>query len=768
MASSSSSTRLWSYDVFLSFRGQDTREDFIAHLCKALRQKGIYTYMDDRLQEGDEISPTLFKAIKESRTAIVVLSENYASSTWCLGELMEILACRETKQQIVLPLFYKVDPSDVRHQRKSFGETFAKHEGRFKEGTVQSWKVALHKVANLFGWHLEQRNEFKFIKEIVQVVSRMVSHTYLNVAKYPIGIESRVQDINVLLSIGMSDKRMVGIFGVGGIGKTTIVKAIYNLISYQFEDSCFLANIRENSKRECGLVQLQETLLFEILGDSSLKIGNVDRGINVIKERLCSKRVLLVLDDVDELIQLETLSGEHDCQHAFQSDKPNDDFVELTEHALCYAGGLPLALAVLGSNLYGRDKYHWKSALEKYKRIPEKNIHEKLKISYDRLEESEKNIFLDIACFFKWENVEYVTKVLKKCGFYPNIGIKVLMDKSLITIESNRLVMHDLLQDMGREIVRQESHKEPGKRTRLWFHEDVPHVLEENMGTNKIEGILVELPKRGLIRWSSETFKKMKSLRLFISRNAHFSAKPTYLPNELRVLDWAECPLQFLPSNFHGQKLTVLRMRNGLFKAPKEGFKNFQNLRIMEFIHCKFLIEIPDISRIPNLEKLDCFDCESLVKVHDSVGFLDRLTDLSFLYCSNLISLPRSLKLRSLENLELGFCSRLQDFPKIECEMECLRRLVICYIAIKELPSSTGYFTGLSELYIESCKNLMYLPSSILQLQHLKFISLKNCTKLAKLPTKEFETPSSTELFSSPPLGNSCIFDDGCSSIGFL
>jgi ABC-type Mn2+/Zn2+ transport system ATPase subunit len=100
------------------------------------------------------------------------------------------------------------------------------------------------------------RNEFKFIQKIVQVVSRMVSHTYLNVAKYPVGIESRVQDINVLLSIGMNDRCMVGIFGVGGIGKTTIVKAIYNLIACQFEDHCFLANVRENSKRECGLVQL--------------------------------------------------------------------------------------------------------------------------------------------------------------------------------------------------------------------------------------------------------------------------------------------------------------------------------------------------------------------------------------------------------------------------------------------------------------------------------------------------------------------------------
>jgi hypothetical protein len=351
----------------------------------------------------------------------------------------------------------------------------------------------------------------------------MNRQTYLNVAKYPIGLESRVQDIkDRILSLGMSDRHKVGIFGVGGIGKTTIAKAIYNSIANQFEDKCFLANVRENSKREGGLVQLQKTLLYDILGHSSLKIRSVDQGINVIKERLCNKKVLLVLDDVDQLIQLDTLSGDgwfglgsiiiittrdahllakHKVnltykmkeldnneavqlfsRHAFQSDKPNDDFVELIEEFLIYVGGLPLALTVLGSDLYGRDKNYWKSVLKKYKRIPHKCIHEMLKISYDGLEESEKNIFLDIACFFKGENAKHVTKILDSCDFFPDIGLKVLMDKSLITIDQNeRLLMHDLLQDMGREIVRQESPNEPGKRSRLWFHEDVRDVLEENM-----------------------------------------------------------------------------------------------------------------------------------------------------------------------------------------------------------------------------------------------------------------------------------------------
>jgi hypothetical protein len=121
-ASSSSSSRKWAHDVFLSFRGTDTRKTFTADLHKALTQKGIITYIDDdNLRRGEEISGALLEAIDESRISVVVLSENYASSSWCLDELIRIVECKKTKQQIVLPVFYKVDPSEVRLQRKSYG-----------------------------------------------------------------------------------------------------------------------------------------------------------------------------------------------------------------------------------------------------------------------------------------------------------------------------------------------------------------------------------------------------------------------------------------------------------------------------------------------------------------------------------------------------------------------------------------------------------------------------------------------------------------------
>jgi hypothetical protein len=154
-ASSSSSSSRW--DVFLSFRGEDTRTNFTAHLYEALRRNGISTFMDTKLRSGDEISPALLKAIEESETSIIVLSKNYASSGWCLDELKKILDCRKTRGQRVLPLFYDVTPAEVRHQTKTVKEAFAQLEKWYKddEKKVNMWKSALTQVANLSGLTLE-------------------------------------------------------------------------------------------------------------------------------------------------------------------------------------------------------------------------------------------------------------------------------------------------------------------------------------------------------------------------------------------------------------------------------------------------------------------------------------------------------------------------------------------------------------------------------------------------------------------------------------
>ncbi|KAG6676630.1 hypothetical protein I3842_15G161500 [Carya illinoinensis] len=453
MASSSSSssvTSLRCYDVFLSFRGDDTRNTFTAHLYHALSQKGICTFIDeDELKRGDEISPALLQAIEGSRISIIVLSTNYASSTWCLDELLKILECKKSKQQIVLPVFYYIDPSDVRYQRRSFGEVLAKHAEKLNvDMKLQLWKEALREVANLSGYHLKNEgkngHEANLIEQMVQeTVSRIANdHFFLSVAKHPVGLEPRLKDVDLLLSVETNDIRMIGIFGVGGIGKTTLAKAIYNSIAFRFEARCFLAIVSDTSNQADRLVQLQQTLLFKILGKcKSLKIDNIETGIINIKRGLYSKRVLLILDGVDHLSQLETLAGAHDwfgkgsriivttrdqhllkihrvdstyemmglnqndafqlfCWHAFKREIPDDGFGEFVERIVNYAGRLPLALTVLGSDLYGRSERQWVSAMDEYRQIPHQDIQKILQTSYDRLSENEKNVFLDIACFF--------------------------------------------------------------------------------------------------------------------------------------------------------------------------------------------------------------------------------------------------------------------------------------------------------------------------------------------------------------------------------
>lgn len=164
----SSFTNEFTYDVFLSFRGPDTRHCFTGNLWKGLSDSGINTFINDKeLERGDEITPALVKAIQESRIAIPVLSTNYASSSFCLDELVNILDRRlEAKGRLVLPVFYNVDPSHVRHQTGSYGEALAKHEERFTNNMenftgnmerLQKWKVALHQVASLSGHHFKPR-----------------------------------------------------------------------------------------------------------------------------------------------------------------------------------------------------------------------------------------------------------------------------------------------------------------------------------------------------------------------------------------------------------------------------------------------------------------------------------------------------------------------------------------------------------------------------------------------------------------------------------
>ncbi|KAL2966509.1 hypothetical protein AAZX31_16G121700 [Glycine max] len=469
-----------------------------------------------------------------------------------------------------------------------------------------------------------------------------------------VGLESPVLEVKSLLDVGSDDVvHMVGIHGLGGVGKTTLAVAVYNSIAGHFEASCFLENVRETSNKK-GLQHLQSILLSKTVGEKKIKLTNWREGIPIIKHKLKQKKVLLILDDVDEHKHLQAIIGSPDwfgcgsrviittrnehllalhnvkitykvrelnekhalqllTQKAFELEKEVDSsYNDILNRALIYASGLPLALEVIGSNLFGKSMKEWESALNGYERIPDKSIYMILKVSYDALNEDEKSIFLDIACCFKdYELGELQDILYAHYGRCMKYHIGVLVKKSLINIHGSWdykvMRLHDLIEDMGKEIVRRESPTEPGKRSRLWSHEDINQVLQEN--------------------------------------------------------------------------------------------KRFVNLTILNLDKCDSLTEIPDVSCLSKLEKLSFARCRNLFTIHYSVGLLEKLKILYAGGCPELKSFP-PLKLTSLEQFELSGCHNLESFPEILGKMENITVLDLDECRIKEFRPSFRNLTRLQELYL--------------------------------------------------------------------
>ncbi|GKC93953.1 Toll/interleukin-1 receptor domain-containing protein [Tanacetum coccineum] len=155
MASTSTSSiqKSFKYDVFLSFRGEDTRKNFVDHLYHALKQKSIVTYKDDEnIKQGKMISDELIKAIEDSKFYIIVFSKNYVSSCWCLEELVKIMECQKGFGHTAYPVFYDVEPTEVRKQTGSVGDAFAKHK---EDEAARKWREALKEASDLAGWELK-------------------------------------------------------------------------------------------------------------------------------------------------------------------------------------------------------------------------------------------------------------------------------------------------------------------------------------------------------------------------------------------------------------------------------------------------------------------------------------------------------------------------------------------------------------------------------------------------------------------------------------
>ncbi|XP_050385763.1 TMV resistance protein N-like [Argentina anserina] len=316
--------------------------------------------------------------------------------------------------------------------------------------------------------------------------------------------------------------------------KKNVAIILFSISEHTIISNSFISDIRSNAETS-GLVQLQKKLISRVFG-REIDVGDVHEGDTKIKSFLSRKKVLLVLDDVNHSDQLGYLAGREDW----------------------FGSGSIIIITTRDAHLlidHGverrRDPSVWESQLAKLRKVSNADIFKKLKISYDDLDDNEKQIFLDLAYLYVGGlGKDIATKLLDTCGFHATVGIQVLVDRSLLTISNAGTVeMHDLLREMGVQIVRQESAKEPGKRSRLQLTKDVIDVLGRNTGTEAVEGIALynSIAKLHLSQYS---FSVMKNLRLLILKCApvHLSDGLKYLPIHAK----RQLPPMFTENYCHG------------------------------------------------------------------------------------------------------------------------------------------------------------------------------------------------------------------------
>nr|AXU93562.1 RPP4/RPP5-like protein [Arabidopsis thaliana] len=782
MASSSSSPSSRRYDVFPSFSGVDVRKTFLSHLIEALDRRSINTFMDHGIVRSCIIADELISAIREARISIVIFSENYASSTWCLNELVEIHKCHKDKDldQMVIPVFYGVDTSEVRKQIGEFGDVFKKTCEDKPEDQKQRWVKALTDISNLAGEDLRNGpSEAAMVVKIANDVSNKLFPLPKGFGDL-VGIEDHIEAIKSILCLESEDARiMVGIWGQSGIGKSTIGRALFSQLSRQFHHRAFVTYKSTSGSDVSGMkLSWEKELLSEILGQKDIKIDH----FGVVEQRLKHKKVLILLDDVDNLEFLKTLVGKAEwfgsgsriivitqdrqllkaheidlvyevklpsqdlglqmiSQYAFGKDSPPDDFKALAFEVAELVGSLPLGLSVLGSSLKGRDKDEWVKMMPRLRNDSDDKIEETLRVCYD----------------------SYVKELLE-----DDVGLTMLAEKSLIRITPDGYIeMHNLLEKL--------------------------EVLTEKTGTETLLGI--RLPKPLLVI-DEESFKGMRNLQyLEIGYYGDLPQSLVYLPLKLRLLDWDDCPLKSLPSTFKAEYLVKLIMKYSKLEKLWEGTLPLGSLKKMNLSGSKNLKEIPDLSLAINLEELDLAGCKSLVTLPSSIQNAIKLINLDMSDCKKLESFPTDLNLESLEYLDLTGCPNLRNSPAIkmgcsqernEIEVEdcfwnknlpgldyldCLTRCMPCEFRPEQLAflNVRGYkheklwediqslgsleemdlsesenlteipdlskATKLESLILNNCKSLVTLPSTIGNLHRLVRFEMKECTGLEVLPT---------------------------------
>ncbi|CAN1237527.1 Disease resistance protein L6 [Linum grandiflorum] len=765
------------YEVFLSFRGPDTRHQITDILYRFLCHTKIHTFKDDNeLRKGEEIGSNLLRAIDQSKIYIPIISKSYGDSKWCLIELAEIVRRQEQDpRRIILPIFYMVDPGDVRNQTGPYQNAFQEHVKKFDETTVQSWKDALKKVGVLKGWHVESNDEYVIlilplgvtVDEVsADIWSRISRENLILGTDELVGIDDHVEAVLEKLSLDSKCVTIVGLYGMGGIGKTTTAKAVYNKISSGFDRCCFLENIRETQKQDGDVVVLQKKLVSEILRPDYVGFTNDSGGRKMIKDRLSRSKILVVLDDVDEKFRFEDILGsakdfisgsrfivtsrsvnvlrtlnENECKlyevgsmshphslelfskHAFRKNTPPPGYETLANDIASSTGGLPLTLKVIGSLLFRQDIEIWEDNLEQLREtLKLDKVLDRLKISYDALEYEAQQIFLDIACFFIGTNKELPSYMWSDYKFYPTSNINILIQRCMIKIgDKEEFQMHDQLRDMGREIVRREDVERPWMRSRIWSTEEGMELLLDRKGSSRVKAISLSSPPSGVkYELKSECFSNLSELKYFDAKSIVLTGDFSNLVPNLRWLqldDYNHGRLQPL-TNFTMKKLVIFVLTESNITDDWGGWTHMKMAKRLKFVR---------LSRCKGFKKRFCFpmSIEVLSIQSGGVGELD------------------IGELKNLKTLNLTFCE------------------------IRKISGGTfGMLKGLRDLrvnYLE-CTNLRQVVADVGQLSSLKILNTKRAKEVAyEVPIGLKELTTSSRISNLSELSDlEILFVDEC------
>ncbi|CAN1229976.1 Disease resistance protein L6 [Linum perenne] len=678
------------YEVFLSFRGPDTRSHITDILYRFLIHSKIHTFKDDdEMRKGEGIWPTLVKAINHSKIYIPILSENYAHSKWCLKELAEIVQRqKQDNRRIILPIFYMVDPSDVRHQSGPYQKAFQQHEQTFGAPTVKIWKDALNEVGTLKGWHVKSNNEQGAIVDDIyaHIWSHISKDNYTLDTDELVGIDDHIEVLLEKLSVDTENVTMVGIHGLGGIDFTP--------------GSRFIVTSR-NSK------------VLSILNDNQCKLYEVGSMSHSRSLKLFSK-------------------------HAFRKNSPPPNYKTLAEDIVSTTGGLPLTLKVIGSLLFQEETSVWKEKLKQLQGTLELQVMDRLRISYDTLSYESQQIFLDIACLFIGANKEMAFYMWSDCNFYPTSNLNILIQRSMIKIGSDNVFqMHDQLRDMGREIIRQEDKEQPWRRSRLWSDEEgtVELLSNNNKGTNHVKAVRVS-PNSTIVELRSEYFTSLSGLRYFEANHKKLLGNFSNLFPSLRWLQ-----LQYHKdesedfTNLMMTNLVILDLESSTITDTLGACINMANkLKVLNLKYCYSPRNFPIFPESSNLEILDLsyFHCDDDNKLLDAEN-LKKLIVLKLAHCTLRKIIGGTIaEMKELRELDLTgfFCENLRealtdvgDLPslKILKQLGAKERIgsetpqeeVLSGIKVTPI-TNLAEMLELEELTVEDCQHGIDIPPSVM------------------------------------------------------